>query len=466
MTPIVAAYTESGLAMPSLAPDNYEILEELGEGAFARVFRAREKRSGQLAALKILKEGFAGDAEVIERFRREVFAVASIDSPHVVKLHDFGMSGAEVFIAMEYLQGPTLRELLRGRPWSAKSARVIVGQVAEALAAAHAQGIVHRDLKPENVMLVPGAYGRQVKVLDFGLAKLVTIERKLELEPLTRAGMCFGTPQYMAPEQMQGRAASQSADLFALAVIAYEMLSGRLPWDGGDPRDVFRAVLGSPPPPLGDLHASVAPQRAALDRFLGEALAKTPETRPADAGAFFSAFEAALFGQARRAGPIFCGDHRRRAAAVRRRAEPGVDRSVAAGAAGPVAGGRQLRSAACNDSRPPARRRAAVALDVEREPLDVAAAQPWRRRRSAAARGAPGGAQERQRERRDFAGERGGARGGHQTLGDRAGDAPARARAAALAGADGAVPDCRCGAGRLLRRPRTALSWRSMLMRS
>ena len=305
MTPIVAAYTESGLAMPSLAPDNYEILEELGEGAFARVFRAREKRSGQLAALKILKEGFAGDAEVIERFRREVFAVASIDSPHVVKLHDFGMSGAEVFIAMEYLQGPTLRELLRGRPWSAKSARVIVGQVAEALAAAHAQGIVHRDLKPENVMLVPGAYGRQVKVLDFGLAKLVTIERKLELEPLTRAGMCFGTPQYMAPEQMQGRAASQSADLFALAVIAYEMLSGRLPWDGGDPRDVFRAVLGSPPPPLGDLHASVAPQRAALDRFLGEALAKTPETRPADAGAFFSAFEAALFGQARRAGPIF-----------------------------------------------------------------------------------------------------------------------------------------------------------------
>ncbi|MGZ3426142.1 MAG: serine/threonine-protein kinase, partial [Polyangia bacterium] len=212
------------------APDNYEIQNQLGEGAFAHVYRALEKTSGRHVALKILKEGFAGDVEVIERFRREVFAVASIDSPHVVKLHDFGMSGVEVFIAMEYVQGPTLRDLLRARPWSAEAARVVVGQIAQALSAAHAQGIVHRDLKPENVMLVKGATGRQVKVLDFGLAKLARIESKLQLEPLTQAGMCFGTPQYMSPEQMQGRAASESADLFALGVLAWEMLSGRLPW--------------------------------------------------------------------------------------------------------------------------------------------------------------------------------------------------------------------------------------------
>ncbi|HWE31032.1 MAG TPA: serine/threonine-protein kinase, partial [Polyangia bacterium] len=254
------------------APDNFEILSELGEGAFARVYRAREKTSGKQTALKILKEGFVGAAEIIERFRREVFAVASIDSPHVVKLHDFGMSGSDVFIAMEYVHGPTLRELVRGRPWSAEAARVVVGQIAQALSAAHAQGIVHRDLKPENVMLVRRARGRQVKVLDFGLAKLVAIERKLELEPLTQAGMCFGTPQYMAPEQMRGRPASQSADLFALAVIAYEMLSGRLPWDGGDPREVFGAVLTTPPPSLERVHPSVSPQRAALDGFFTGAL--------------------------------------------------------------------------------------------------------------------------------------------------------------------------------------------------
>jgi serine/threonine-protein kinase len=280
-------------------------LAELGEGAFARVFRAREKSSGQESALKILKEHFAGDAEVIERFRREVFAVASIDSPHVVKLHDFGLSGAEAFIAMEYVQGPTLRELLRGRPWSAEATRVVIGQIAQALSAAHAQSIVHRDLKPENVILVRGSRGRSVKVLDFGLAKLVGIERKLEIEPLTQAGMCFGTPQYMAPEQMKGRPASPSADLFALGVMAYEMLSGRLPWDGPDQKAVFRTVLTTPVPPLGTLHPTVEPQRGTLDRFFIEALAKKPEERQLDASAFYAAFEVALFGRVRQTGPIF-----------------------------------------------------------------------------------------------------------------------------------------------------------------
>jgi len=287
------------------APDQFEIVSELGEGAFARVYRARDKSSGKETALKILKEGLAGDAEVVERFRREVFAVSSIDSPHVIKLFDFGLSGHDVFIAMEYVAGPTLRELLRQRPWSAEAVRVVVGQIAEALAAAHAQGIVHRDLKPENVMLVRGAKGRLVKVLDFGLAKLVKAESTHALEPLTQAGMCFGTPQYMAPEQMKGKPASQSADLFALAVIAYEMLSGALPWDAGNSREVFRLVINTPPPPLGELHPSVASQRAALDHFFVDALAKKPEGRPPDATSFFAAFELALFGRPRHTGPVF-----------------------------------------------------------------------------------------------------------------------------------------------------------------
>ena len=142
-------------------------------------------------------------------------------------------------------------------------------------------------------------------MLDFGLAKLAELERKLALEPLTQAGMCFGTPQYMAPEQMQGSPRRQSADLFALAVIAYEMLSGLLPWDGGDPREVFRAILGSPPPPLEHLHPTVEAQRGTLDRFFIDALAKTPEKREPDATAFFGAFEVALFGRVRHTGPVF-----------------------------------------------------------------------------------------------------------------------------------------------------------------
>jgi serine/threonine-protein kinase len=292
---------------PAHAPDNFEIVTEIGEGAFARVYRARDKSTGKVAALKILKEAFAGDAQVIERLRREMLAVGAIDSAHVVKLHDVGATGGDLFIAMEYVEGPTLRERLHGRPWPAEAARVVVGQVAEALAAAHAQGIVHRDLKPENVMLVGGGQGRKVKVLDFGLAKLVGLEGKRELEPLTQTGMCFGTPQYMAPEQVQGRAAAAAADLWALAVMAYELVSGRLPWDGAEPRDVLRALTTAPVPPLGTLHPTVAGQRAALDQFFAGALAKAPDARLADASAFFGAFETALFGHARTNGAPFSG---------------------------------------------------------------------------------------------------------------------------------------------------------------
>ena len=293
--------------MPTHAPDNFEIVTELGEGAFARVYRARDKQTGKEAALKILKEAFAGDAQVIERLRREMLAVAAIDSAHVVKLHDVGATGGDLFIAMEYVEGPTLRERLHGRPWPAEAARVVVGQIAEALAAAHQQVIVHRDLKPENVMLVRAGSGRRVKVLDFGLAKLVGLEGRRELEPLTQTGMCFGTPQYMAPEQVQGKPASPAADLWALAVMAYELVSGRLPWDGGEPREVLRALTTGPAPALGRLHPTVDGQRAALDQFFASALAKAPEARPADAAGFFGAFEAALFGRARTEGAPFSG---------------------------------------------------------------------------------------------------------------------------------------------------------------
>jgi serine/threonine protein kinase len=272
-------------------------VSEIGEGAFAHVFRARERATGREVALKVLKEIFRTDGEIVERFRREVFAVSAIDSPHVVRLYDFGTSGDEIFIAMEFVQGPTLREVIADRTWSAEAAHVVVGQIAQAVAAAHRQGIVHRDLKPENVMLVGSGERRVVKVLDFGLAKLADMERRLGLEPLTRAGMCFGTPQYMAPEQMQGKPASESADLWALSVIAYELMSGRLPWDGADPRAVFQSVASTAVPPLGTLHASVT-RRQELDQFFVQALAKDPKERPADASALFRAFELALKGRA------------------------------------------------------------------------------------------------------------------------------------------------------------------------
>jgi len=280
----------------------FEIMEQIGEGGFASVFRARESTTGKIVALKLLKDAYLKDQEVVERFRREVFAVASINSPYVVKMHDFGISGDEVFIAMEYVEGPTLREVMHERPWSPNDIHTIVGQIAQALAAAHRQNIVHRDLKPENVILVgsggQGMIHRQVKVLDFGLAKLAELERKLELEPLTRAGMCFGTPQYMSPEQIQGKNIDGSADVYALGVIAYEMIAGLLPWDGSDSREILLSVIKQPAPRIVRARAQVK-RLDELNRFLQRALAKDKKDRPRDAADYFKEFEVALLGERR-----------------------------------------------------------------------------------------------------------------------------------------------------------------------
>ncbi len=280
----------------------FEIMEQVGEGGFATVFRAKEATTQKIVALKLLKDAYLKDTEVVERFRREVFAVASINSPYVVKMHDFGISGDEVFIAMEYVEGPTLREVMHERPWAPNDIHVIVGQIAQALAAAHRQNIVHRDLKPENVILVGdgGKAGpRQVKVLDFGLAKLAELERKLELEPLTRAGMCFGTPQYMSPEQIQGKPIDGSADVYALGVIAYEMIAGLLPWDGADSREILLSVIKNPPPKILRARAAEVKRLDEVNRFLLRALAKNKNDRPRDAAEFFKEFELALFGERR-----------------------------------------------------------------------------------------------------------------------------------------------------------------------
>ena len=140
--------------------DRYEVVAHVGEGAFAHVFRARELSSGRDCALKVLKEEYSDTRDVVERFQREVFAIASISSPHVVSMLDFGIADAEreFFMVMEFVQGPTLRELLGAHePWPAEDVLVVVGQVAHALMAAHKREIVHRDLKPENVMLVERA---------------------------------------------------------------------------------------------------------------------------------------------------------------------------------------------------------------------------------------------------------------------------------------------------------------------
>jgi serine/threonine protein kinase len=281
--------------------DRYEVVAHVGEGAFAHVFRARELGSGRDVALKVLKEEYSETRDVIERFQREVFAIASINSPHVVSMLDFGIAEAEheFFMVMEFVQGPTLRELLGAHePWPAQDVLVVVGQIAHALMAAHKREIIHRDLKPENVMLVERSGSFMTKVLDFGFAKLAELERTLELRPITRVGFCFGTPQYLSPEQIRGRPIDGGADLFALGVIAYEMLAGKRPWDGREPREVMTAVLKSLPPPVLQLHPSLMARMEEVNRFLLRVLEKERDERPRDAVAFFDELQDALFGSA------------------------------------------------------------------------------------------------------------------------------------------------------------------------
>ena len=270
----------------------YEVLKQIGEGGFARVFQARDRRDDRIVALKVLKEAVRGHNDVVERFRREALAVSSIDNCHIVKVFDFDLVGEELFIAMEYVEGLSLRDLV-GEPFSADDIHVIAGQVSQAVAAAHCKNIVHRDLKPDNIMLVGQGGQRSVKVLDFGFAKLAELEQQLGLEPLTQAGLCFGTPPYMAPEQIQGHRIGPMADLYALGVILYEMASGHVPFDGSEAREVFMAVLRNPVPALGKLHPTIT-RPDGLEAFFERALAKSPAERFPDAETLFRALAAAV----------------------------------------------------------------------------------------------------------------------------------------------------------------------------
>jgi serine/threonine-protein kinase len=298
--------------------DRYKMQDRMGEGGFSRVFRGEERTTGRPVALKVLKSAFYDNLEVRERFQREVFAVASLSNPHIVGMYDFGLNDTNVYIAMEYVAGQTLREALQGE-LSISNRFSIVAQIAEAVAAAHARNVVHRDLKPENVKVVAQADGTlDVKVLDFGMAKLTELESRLELQPLTRVGICFGTPQYMSPEQIRGKLDDPSIDLFALAIMAYELISGRRPWDGSDPYEVMRAVLRLPAPLISQVvgasdDAPLAEERlVALNAFFQRALAKSRADRPADAKSLVEDLERALFGAVRSPVVAFSGSDRPR----------------------------------------------------------------------------------------------------------------------------------------------------------
>ncbi|HUM00873.1 MAG TPA: protein kinase [Thermoanaerobaculia bacterium] len=258
--------------------DHFEVLDLLGAGGFGEVYRARDLRLGRMVALKVLPAAFALDAERRERFRREALAASALNHPNICTVHDLYESGGKTYIVMELVEGRTLHAALAGGPLSAAEAVPIALQIADALAEAHRAGILHRDVKSGNVMLTSRG---QVKVLDFGLAKRLGPEAGSgDSAPaaLTREGTALGTLSYMSPEQLLGKAVDRRTDLFSFGVVLFEMVTGRLPFEGSTPIAVSDSILHAPPRDFG---AAPVPER--LKGIIRKLLEKEPPKRPASA---------------------------------------------------------------------------------------------------------------------------------------------------------------------------------------
>jgi serine/threonine-protein kinase len=273
----------------------YRIRSLIAQGGMGAIYEAEHVTTGERYAIKALLEDAANQLEITRRFEREAFAMKRLAHPNIVELLDVGaVEDGSLYVVMELVRGPTVRALLDGGALPARRALVIARQVLDALAHAHAQDIVHRDLKPENIMLATVGEGERAyeraKLLDFGLVKLLgdTDDR------LTRTGVVSGTPAYMAPEQALGRPIDGRADLYALGVILFEMLTGWQPFRSPDPTTLMRMQASAPVPTL----ASVAPGRpfctTQMELLVGGALAKQPDRRWASAADMTAALDEAF----------------------------------------------------------------------------------------------------------------------------------------------------------------------------
>ncbi len=258
----------------------YRIVGTLGVGGMGAVYRAVQEPLGREVALKVIAPGLASDADAVERFRREAKAASALSHPNIVTVFDFGDDGGTLFIAMELLSGEGLDGVVRRGPTPARRAIPIMRGICAALAEAHAKGIVHRDLKPANVMLTSTSTQHDVvKVVDFGIARIADGG---DGRTLTQEGAVVGTPGYVAPELFDGAAPSATTDLYALGVLAYELLCGTTPFPGVTPREVLKAVLFGEPLPLRRFAQDVP---SALEGLVLSLLARDPRQRPPNAKA-------------------------------------------------------------------------------------------------------------------------------------------------------------------------------------
>ncbi len=242
-------------------------------------------------AVKLIDGELASAPDVVKRFEREACAAASLRSPHVVQVLDFGVDGGCPYLVMEYLGGESLgARLRRTAPLSPSDIWSVVSGVGRAMSRAHAQAVIHRDLKPDNVFLVDDPGGSYVKVLDFGIAKALRTNRSVAATQLTQSGALIGTPHYMSPEQAEGRAIDARSDLWSMAVIVFECVTRELPFDGASLPAIFRSICFDPV----IVPSQLAPVPPGFDAWFAHATARDPHRRFQTVDAFCAALEPCL----------------------------------------------------------------------------------------------------------------------------------------------------------------------------
>lgn len=252
---------------------HYKLLEELGHGGMGTVYKARDLALDRTVVVKVLSPDLMADADARRRFWREARLASALDHPNICTIYGIEEADGYSFIVMQYVEGKTLKRIINGRPLRLEGLLSIALQAADAVATAHARGIIHRDIKSANIMVTERG---QVKVLDFGLAKLVERSRAAEAGDLTQAGATLGTPSYMSPEQARGERVDHRSDIFSFGVVLYGMATGRVPFKGESRVETMHAVIHDRARPVRDLNPRIPPRLAAL---IERAIEKDPSDR-------------------------------------------------------------------------------------------------------------------------------------------------------------------------------------------
>ncbi len=256
----------------------YQLLERVGSGGMARVFKAQDKALGRIVAVKMLHDSLTSDAGFLERFQREAHAAANLSHPNIVTVHDIGQDNNHYYIVMEYVAGQTLKQLIRqynqdGRSMPISRALDLTIQICAGIGYAHRADLVHCDVKPHNVLITRDD---RVKVADFGIARAIS-EASLDQQ----ASQVWGTPQYFSPEQAAGEPAAPASDVYAIGIILFELLTGQLPFTADTPTAMALKHLQETPPPISQINPAVPLQ---LENIIQKVLSKEPAGRYRTAG--------------------------------------------------------------------------------------------------------------------------------------------------------------------------------------